>query len=114
MILEKGEKVFIISRRLFEKDLRRHFIGEVEEATERVARVKGFAFVYDDNAVKFIKREDIRIRLFSLTDAANIINILPIETIVADISYQTNEKHQRIITDGKHFEMNVSEFSFHL
>ena len=31
MVLGIGEEVLIIARRLFEKDLRRHFVGEVQE-----------------------------------------------------------------------------------
>lgn len=111
MTLKNGEKVFIIARRLFEKDLRRHFVGEVLESTETTARLRGYTFVYDDASGDFVRREDLRTRLFSLTDAGYTINLLPGEVVIEDISYQTNEKNQRVITDGKTFQMNVSEFS---
>ena len=45
----KGEKVFVITRRLFDEDLRRHFVGEVQEITNVAMRVQGYSFVFDDN-----------------------------------------------------------------
>ena len=111
MVLEYGEKLFIVTRRLFLQDLRRHFVGEVQVSTDMVARVKGFAFVYDDTNATFKKRDETRTRIFSLTDAGYIINVLPKEAILEDISYQVDEKNQRYITDGKTFKLNVSEFT---
>jgi hypothetical protein len=40
MTLKNGEKVFIIARQLFEKDLRRHFVGEVIESSETTVRLR--------------------------------------------------------------------------
>ena len=111
MILKNGEKVFIISRRIFEKDLRRHFVGEVLESNEAVARVRGYAFVYDDINSDFVRREELRTRIIPLTDAGYIINLLPSEAVLEEISYQTDERNQRTITDGKTFQLNISEFS---
>jgi len=111
MILKNGEKVFIIARRLFEKDLRRHFVGQVLESSDMTVRVSGYSFVYDDVNGDFMRREEVRTRIFSLTDAGYVINLLPGEAVLEDISYQTDDKNQRMITDGKTFQMNVSEFS---
>lgn len=111
MTLNTGEKVFIIARRLFEKDLRRHFVGEVLESTDSAARVRGYAFIFDANSGDFVRRDEIRTRIFSLTDAGYIINLLPGEAVIEEISYQTTNNNQRILTDGKTFQMNVSEFS---
>ena len=114
MILENGDKIFIVTRRLFEKDLRRHFVGEVHEATDMAVRIKGFAFIYDEQSAIFVRREEVRTRIFSLIDAGCIINVLPRDVVVEDIRYQTNDKNQRTITDGKSFKMNVSEFNIRI
>lgn len=111
MVLEIGEKLYIISRRLFEKDLRRHFVGEVVGCNSSQARIRGYAFVYDDNSNNFVRREELRTRIFSLTDAGYIINLLPEDTVLEDIRYVTDQENHRLITDGKIFNMNVSEFS---
>ena len=111
MILYKGEKVFIITRRLFHWDLRRHFVGEVQEVTDSTIRVQGFAFIFDDTSQQFIRRDDLRIRVFSLLDAGIVINVLSTEINIEDIHYKTDEKNRRVITDNKTFSMNVSEFA---
>jgi uncharacterized protein YjiK len=111
MVLKIGEKLFFITRRAFEGDLRRHFVGEVLECTEFSVRVKGNAFIFDESTSTFLRREENRTRLFSLTDAGVIINVIPMEVNLEAISYQINEKNQRVITDGKAFKLNVSEFT---
>ncbi len=111
MVLEKGEQVFVVTRRLFLQDLRRHFVGEVLETTETVMRVRGYVYVYDDNHNDFVRRDEVRTRIFSLTDAGYIINIIPSEINLDDLGYELDKNYQRVITDGKTFKMNVSEFS---
>ena len=61
-----------------------------------------------------VKREDVRTRIFTLTDAAYVINILPKEVIIESLYYKVEEGNQRVLTDGKTFRMNVSEFSSRL
>ena len=111
MVLEIGEKLYIISRRLFDKDLRRHFVGEVVACSNSQTRIRGYAFVYDDNSNNFVRRDELRTRIFSLTDAGYIINLLPKDAVLEDIHYVTDQENHRLITDGKTFSMNVSEFS---
>ena len=65
-ILKPGEKVHIILRRRFDKDVRRHFAGEVEVYESGVARATGYVFVIDDLSKHlFVKRPDKRTKIFS-------------------------------------------------
>jgi hypothetical protein len=72
--------------------------------------VQGFAFIFDETVSQFIRRDDLRIRIFPLLDAGIVINVLPVEVNIEDIHYKTDEKN-RNITDDKLFRMNVSEFA---
>ena len=49
MLVEIGEKVHIAVRRMFETDLRRHFVGEIKAANDSVVRLIGYSIVYDKN-----------------------------------------------------------------
>jgi hypothetical protein len=109
-MLSIGEKIFVITRRLFENDLHRHFIGEVQDVSETAVRVRGYAFVFDNLTCEFTRREDLRTRIFSIIDAGYVINVLPGEVILEEVRYSTNDKNQRVITDDKTLKMNVSEF----
>ena len=112
-MLSKGEKIFIITRRLFEKDLRRHFIGEVEDVSGAVLRAKGHAYVFDDGTNKFLLREEDRTRIFSMTDSGILILVLPENIQIEEIRYSIDAQNQRVISDGKAFRLNISEFGPH-
>ena len=111
MVIQLNEKVHIITRRLFEGDLRRHFAGVVEDVAGPNIRVKGFAFVYDEATYEFVRRKDVRIRIFPISDAGVIINLLPSSAKLANITYKIDEIGHRIVTDGESFAMNINEFS---
>jgi hypothetical protein len=110
-IVEPGEKIHIITRRLFDEDIRRHFAGLIEKVSSTVIQVRGYAYVYDEWANQFKILSDERVRLFSLTDAGLIINILPRDVEVADLKYTLTADGQRILSDGKDFSLDVSEFT---
>ena len=109
-MISKGDKVFIITRRLFDEDIRRHFVGEVQHVTRVAMRVQGYSFVFDEGAKQFVRHEGLRIRIFSLIDAGLVINILPDQAHLEDVQYKWNE-NRRILSDDKTFSLNVSEFS---
>ena len=110
MPIEVGDNVHIITRRQFETDLRRHFVGRVEEVAGDLVRVRGHAFVFDDSANEFTRREEEGVRIFAFSDAALIISIISSETDLAALRYEIDERGRRVITDGKSMIMNVSEF----
>ena len=113
IMLSKGEKIFVVTRRLFESDLRRHFVGKVQQVSGAAVRVRGYAFVFDATANVFVRRNELRTRIFSLIDAGYTMTVLPGETILDKIQYSLNEKGQRVLTDDSTFTMNVSEFGVH-
>jgi len=110
MILEPGEKVHIIMRRNFENDPRRHFIGEIVETGEQVAKVKGRAIIFDSVNIQYEVKPDTRVRIISLTDARNIINIIPHETKIDNIKYVMSPEKRLVVTDGENFSLDINEF----
>ena len=112
MILKSGEKIHIISRRLFEMDLRRHFIGVVEEVEGGIVRIQGYAYIFNNSTNLYIRRKDKRTRLFSMSDSVNIINILPISANLESTKYMLNKEDRLVITDEKTFSLDINEFGF--
>ncbi|WP_372806142.1 hypothetical protein [Pontiella sp.] len=110
MILKPGEKIHLMVRRNFDGDLRRHFVGEIIEATEMLARVEGYVYVLDTATNQYLRRADKRIRIVALTDANNIINVLPANANLDEVKYAVSADSRRIFTDGKTFCMDVNEF----
>ena len=110
MVLEQGNKVHIMVRRQFEKDLRRHFVGEVLEVTGLLARVEGYAFVLETPSNQYVRRPDKRVRIIGLADSGNIIIVLPPEANLEQVKYVRSKDNHLTVTDGKSFALDINEF----
>lgn len=108
-VVEVGDKVHVITRRLFEADLRRHFVGEVTRVSGELQEVHGYAFVFQAGANEYRKSPELRTRIFSFGDAGLIVLKLPRTVDVAAIQYKTMDK-RLVITDGDHFTLDINEF----
>lgn len=113
VVLYVGEKIHVITRRSFESDVQRHFAGEVEIAGENVVRLRGYVFVFEFDATsyRFVRRPESRIKIVSLIDSANIINVVPTQVNLEELEYKTSEKKHLVLTDGKAFSLDINEFS---
>lgn len=111
MILKVGEKLHVITRRLFDNDLRRHFVGEVQAASEAVVRLEGYVFVFDPSNNQYVKRPGRRVRVVGLADSGSIMNVLPAHVDIDALSYQTSPENRTVLTDGKSFSLDINEFS---
>ncbi len=109
-LVQLGERIHVIERRLFAGDVRRHFVGEVEARTDEALRVQGYLFVYDSGASGFVRKPELRRRLISL-DNRVIINVLPESVSVDEIRYAHDADGNLTLTDGAGFELDISEFS---
>jgi hypothetical protein len=112
MVLKIGEKLHIMTRRAFETDLRRHFVGVVKKAGENVARVEGYVFVFDTRSSQYVRKPETRTIIIPLTDARYIINVIPPSTRIDKVTYLT-EGDNLLVTDGRHFKLEISEFGAH-
>ncbi len=111
MLLSEGEKVHVIARRLFDSDLRRHFVGEVKAVKETSFRVQGYAFIFDAGTGKYVRRPDRRTRVISLVDASNVIVVLPPEVDLEQVRYEISYERRLMLTDDAGFQMDINEFN---
>jgi hypothetical protein len=111
MILNQGEKVHIITRRLFNTDLRRHFVGEVQAVEDNVVRLEGYAFIFDESHSQFIKRTERRVRIMGIADSGIIINVIPPEVNLKELMYRMSNERRLVLTDGRSFSLDINEFS---
>lgn len=109
-MLSQGENLFVITRRLFENDLRRHFVGNVAASSDSMVRLNGYLFVYDPSNNVYVRRDPIRTRLFPLHDATLVINVLPRDIDLDAVCYRVNKCNHLVLTDGKKFQLDINEF----
>lgn len=110
MLLNIGEKVHIISRRAFEGDLRRHFVGEIMGISDTAVRVNGYSFIFHEGVGEFQRKPELRVRIFSLIDARIIINVIPRSSEIGKVTYRLSKENNLIATDGEHFQLDINEF----
>lgn len=108
-ILAVGEKLHIMTRRLFADDAHPHFLGTVSVIVGPIFRVHGYSFVFDSGTNSYVKHPEIRTRLFSLSDAGHIITVIPQEVDLDSLQYRIVGGHLAI-TDNRGFALEINEF----
>ena len=109
MLLDIGEKVHVIERRMFDSDLRRHFFGAVERVDTSAIRITGYVFVYNSNSSTYVRGSRQRTRVIPLTASGFVINIAPGDTNIEEVRY-VEQNGQLTVTDGGSFNLDINEF----
>ncbi len=110
MIIEKGNKVHLTYRALYEGSNRRHFLGEVMAVEGAVCRLDGYAFVYNPKTTMFEKKPDKRTTIVDLAESGYIVNILDASLSVDKVVYEYKRDVGLIATDNEKFILNINEF----
>jgi hypothetical protein len=111
-LLSPGEKIHVMHRRRFEKDVRRHFVGQVEAYEQGIARTSGYVFVIDDLSKHlFIKRPDRRTKLVPVASGDVIVNVIPEDVDLESVVYELKGR-MLSVTDGSRWSMDVKEFGW--
>jgi hypothetical protein len=108
-VIEVGDKLHIITRRLFEGDVRRHFVGKMTKISGEVQEVQGYAFVFNRTTNDYKKRPQLRTRIFSLGQADFVVNKIPREVAIESLEYRFIEK-RLAVTDNGDFSLDINEF----
>jgi len=109
--VETGDKLHIITRRRFESDGRRHFVGEVTGISGELYKVQGYAFVLNAGTNEYERRPELRTRLFSLGQDGFIVNKIPREVSIASLEYRRDGVENRlVVSDSKDFSLDINEF----
>ena len=110
MILNQGDKLLVVHRRLFEKDDPRFFIGTVQDYEDGVAEVAGFSFVRDVLGGTVQRKEENRTKLLAISSGTLLVYQLPAEVKIESLTITASESELHL-TDGAGFVMNLSEWT---
>ena len=110
MIVGQGEVLHVVTRQRFEGDLRRHFVGIVQAATETLIRARGYGFVFDPWANAYVKQPELRERIIPLADGDMILTVLPQSVDLESLQYRMSPEAQLMLSDGNGFNLDVKEF----
>ena len=90
-------------------DVHPHFVGEISAVTGQLFRAKGYSFVFDSGTNSYVRHPEARTRLFSLSDAGYIINVIPQEVELNSLQYRI-VAGRLAITDDSGFSLEINEF----
>jgi hypothetical protein len=108
-MLEQGEKLLIVHRRLFEKDIPRFFVGEVLAYEQGIAKVKGHTFVKDLFSGSMKKKPDLRTKVMAIVSGNLIVYQLPVTALLDSMSFTLDQDGGLVLTDEGGFSMDLSE-----
>ena len=111
MILDVGEKVHVIERRSFTGDLCRHFVGQIIRCSENAFRAKGNVWIYDYMKGHFLRKPEVSERVINFRSDTLTISVIPNEVNLSEIEYVITEDKGTIVTDGKGFSLDITDFS---
>lgn len=109
-LVESGDKLLVVHRRLFEKDDNRFFVGEVEGFDAGVVRVRGFTFVRDLLGGAIRRKIESRTKLLSVTSGTLLFYVLPPEVEPDAVEFVAEEAELHLAGPNG-FRMNLSEWT---
>lgn len=110
MVIERGDKVHVIYRALYENATRRHFLGEVLVAAGAVCRIEGYVFIYDQKSTMYTRRPEIRTTIIDLAESGYIVNLISSDVDLDKVTYKYIQGTGLIATDDQGFSLNINEF----
>ena len=109
LVLEVADKLHIATRRLFEEDVRRHFVGEVTAHSDSLTEVRGYTFIFHAGTNEYRRLPEERTRIFNLGESGHVVNKIPQDVDLGSIIYQ-GFGNRLVITDGGSFSLPINEF----
>ncbi|WP_455379645.1 hypothetical protein [Petrachloros mirabilis] len=108
MLLKEGDKILIAHRRLFEKDVLRFFIGEVQAYDAGLVKATGHSYVRDPMGGQVVEKAEKRTKILSLSSGTFIVYQLPDGIVLNALKFSELEG-RLALTDGEGFTMNLTE-----
>lgn len=108
-MLEQGDKLLAVHRRLFEKDTTRFFLGEVQAYEAGIVKVKGYTFVKDLFSGHLNKKPELRTKILSVTSGTFFVYQLPRTVRLDSATFRLDQEGGMALTDDGGFSMDMSE-----
>ncbi|HEY2664233.1 MAG TPA: hypothetical protein VGI47_07830 [Candidatus Binataceae bacterium] len=110
-LLETGDRIVVIDRKLFRDDNTRLFIGVVEHYENGIARVSGFGYHISPYEVAGTERRaEERTRLIPVS-WWDVVYVLPKEIEIGELQLRRSPK-SLVLTDGKSLMMDLSDWLY--
>jgi hypothetical protein len=110
MMLNEGDKVLVVHRRLYERDEPRFFVGRVDAFENGIVKVTGHSYVRDMMSGRMVEKMESRTKILSLTSGTLIIYQLHQDVALDSVQF-TSDDGCVSMSDRNRFTMNLSEYA---
>ena len=109
MILEKGDKILSVHRRLFAEDQPRYFTGVVERCEVGIAVVTGHSWVREPVQGEIIRKSDRRTKLISLNAGSLFVYLLDPKVRMENLEMRHGPTNEVVLSDGAELAIDLTE-----
>jgi hypothetical protein len=106
MILNKGDKILVVHRRLYENDEVLFFIGNVDDYDAGIVKSTGHAFLWDQNDGLMIQKDRERTKILSLSSGTLLVHQLAANVAFEGLKFEM-VGGSLTLTDGNDFKINL-------
>jgi hypothetical protein len=112
MIIEKGSKLLVVHRRLFELDEPRLFLGTVEEYDGGLAKITGYTWFRSPLDDTPTQKEGMRTKIISLAAGTLLIYSLPEEIDLESAKFDVSNDGRLLLRADPNYVLDLSESHF--
>ena len=109
MLLNQGDKILVIHRRIFESDKSRFFIGEVEAYEAGNAKIKGHTYARDPYTTVVFRKNEERIKIISLSSGTLFVYLLNSTIDLSKLRFDTDSSGSFQLKEGERKIMDLNE-----
>ena len=109
MILERGDKLLVAHRRLYEGDAARYFLGTVLDFHGEIAKVEGYSWAVETFSGTIVRKEGLRRKLIALASGTHIIYDLDRDVDMDSAEFQVNARGRVLLRDAGTFSLDLTE-----
>ena len=109
MILDKGDKILAVHRRLFREDQPRYFTGVVDRCEDGLALVTGHSWVREPVSGEILRKPDRRQKLISLNSGTLILYRLDRRVRMENLEMRHGPTNEVVLSDGAELAVDLTE-----
>ena len=109
MILNSGDKLLVVHRRLFAGDAVRFFTCTVKEYEDGIARVTGHTWIRDPVGGNMLRKDDESTKIVALSAGSVMAYVLPLSADMSTLTFEVDDRGGLWLTDGAGFKMDLRE-----
>lgn len=108
-MLNSGDKILVVHRRIFENDRSRFFVGVVKEYESGIASVSGHSFSRNPQTTAVIKKMEMRTKIISLSCGTLMIYLLDSKLDLSKVHFENAESGDFLLKHADDVIMDLTE-----